>query len=159
MSSVYAKSKSRPKPLCFCLKIGKCPLAPLIQLNVYFWPAALENPQGIYRKKIEESNGTWGEWIIADTASLVQTLFRRTRKESTNNANSTFYQFLLKQTIGTYVRKTEHKQSNFSLYTAIYILHSLFLSLLFIKFKQLWTRLKKTLVPEREKTLRTEWQK
>ena len=33
---MYAKSKSRPKILCFCLKIGECPLTPLIQLNVYW---------------------------------------------------------------------------------------------------------------------------
>ena len=68
ISSLYAKSKSRPKILCFCLKIGECSLTALMQLNVYFWPAALDIPWGIYRKKIEESNGTWGEWIIADTS-------------------------------------------------------------------------------------------
>ena len=52
----------------FARKLANVLLPPLFSSMCYFWPAALEIPWGIYRKKIEESNGTWGEWIIADTS-------------------------------------------------------------------------------------------
>ena len=61
ISSLYAKSKSRPKTLCFCLKIGKCPLTPLIQLNVKQdtfknWPL-IKNPQ--FLSNHHETRGKW----------------------------------------------------------------------------------------------------
>ena len=42
---MHAKLKIRPIIMCFCLKIGECPLTPLIQLNVH--PKCAITTQGL----------------------------------------------------------------------------------------------------------------
>ena len=50
---MYAKSKSRPKILYFCLKVGECPLTPLIQLNV--GRNGIDTKKVLYQKSLNQN--------------------------------------------------------------------------------------------------------